>query len=154
MKENLKENYYCWDTVPFPDGCYLLKLTASDRLDNPPGAAKTDEKISLLFTVDNTPPAVEKLVVIAGEDGCYVITGTVHDNTSDIARIEYSVDAGDWVNIFPVDGIFDSKTELFEFSLQDVSEGEHTVVVKTTDSQGNVGTGKVVFEANQGRGLR
>lgn len=150
LKENLKENYYCWDTVIFPDGCYLLKLTASDRPDNPPSAAKTDEKISLPFTVDNTPPVVEKLEPeykrITPDD--YVITGTAHDNTSDIARIEYSVDAEDWVNIFPVDGIFDSKTEFFEFSLQDVSEGEHTVVVKTTDSQGNVGTGKVVFEAS------
>ena len=43
-----------------------------------------------------------------------------------------------------MDGILDSRTEEFEFSI-DVQEGEHTVTVKAQEEAGNTGLGKVTF---------
>jgi len=46
-----------------------------------------------------------------------------------------------------IDGIFDSLTEKIEFTVREVEEGEHTVVLKLVDYFGNVGAGKITFEA-------
>ncbi|MCK4308114.1 hypothetical protein KAW50_07825, partial [candidate division WOR-3 bacterium] len=149
-----------WDTVTFPDGYYLLKVVARDTPDNPPDKEERAEKITDPFLVDNTPPRVEELTYLSPppsrgrikEGGelksmqTHIIKGIARDDASEIAKIEYSLDAKDWIDIFSEDDILDSKEEPFKFTISSLSSGEHTVVVKLTDSQGNVGTGKVVFE--------
>jgi sugar lactone lactonase YvrE len=156
LKANIKATSHRWDSITFPDGYYLLKVIASDSADNPPDKAKTSEKITEPFLVDNTPPRVETLEIHL-KSRKHIIRGTAGDDTSKICMIEYSLDAEDWIDIFPADGIFDSENEPFEFAPLEISSpagvptpvsspGEHTVVVKATDSQGNVGTGKIVFE--------
>ncbi len=39
LKENVKERYFSWDTGAFPDGEYVLRVTASDSPSNPPQQA-------------------------------------------------------------------------------------------------------------------
>ena len=39
----------------------------------------------------------------------------VEDSTSVLKQAEVSVDAGNWRPIFPVDGILDSLSEVFDF---------------------------------------
>ena len=142
LEEEVRKNFYRWDTTAFPDGYYLLKIAASDELDNPADRLLTCEKISEPFLIDNTPPEVSEMEVMEK----MTIKGTAYDETSRILRIEYSVDGEDWVHIFPEDGIFDSKSETFKFILSSLSSGEHTVVVKAADSEGNVGAGKIVWK--------
>ncbi len=162
LKADIKATSHRWDSVTFPDGYYLLRVVATDSPDNPPDKAETSEKITEPFLVDNTPPRMEALEthLISRK---HIIRGTARDDTSKIVLIEYSLDAGDWIDIFPADGIFDSGNEPFEFAPLEIqpltekagpvsSPGEHTVVVKVTDSQGNVGTGKVVFEISPPQG--
>ena len=141
MKEGLKENSYVWDSESFPDGYYVLKISASDEPDNPPEKAMSGEKVSEPFLTDNTSPEIKELKVSRRKN----IEGSTYDATSRILQIEYSLDGEDWVNIFPEDDIFDSQGERFTFSLPPLSATEHTVVLKATDSEGNVGTGKIVF---------
>ena len=144
LKEDVKKNSYCWDSVSFPDGYYLLKIVASDKPDNPPGKAMCCEKITEPFLVDNTPPHINDLKIAQGIN----VRGIACDNISRILLIEYSLDGGKWIQIFPEDDIFDSKSESFSFSLPPLSSGEHTVVVKITDAEGNVGTEKTICSGN------
>ncbi len=142
LKEDIEENSYRWDSVAFPDGYYLLKIVATDKMDNPAEKAMMSEKISEPFLIDNTPPEVKELEITEET----TIKGVAYDDTSRILQIEYSLDGEDWIDIFPGDDIFDSKNEVFEFTVSTLSSGEHTVVVKATDSESNVGAGKVIFD--------
>lgn len=148
IEDELTAKKHDWDTEAVPDGEYHVRIIASDSPDNPERDALFAEKTSEPFTVDNTAPAVSSLRAssVRGQDA-YKITATVSDKLSPVRLAEYSVDAGDWTKVFPVDGIFDSNTEKVEFRVEPLEEGEHTVVLKAVDYFGNVGTGKITFEA-------
>jgi hypothetical protein len=62
-----------------------------------------------------------------------------------INEIQYSIDSGDWNPVFPADKIFDSKEESFLLKIPCVSSEEHTVVINAVDAEGNVGSGRIVF---------
>jgi hypothetical protein len=72
------------------------------------------------------------------------VSGTATDQDSRIARIEFSVDGGDWKQVFPDDAIFDSLTEKFHFDALDLPPGEHAITVRASDSQRNVSVGKII----------
>ncbi len=57
LKDNVKERYISWDTSAFPDGEYVLRVTASDSPSNPPAQALSASLVSDPFLIDNTPPA-------------------------------------------------------------------------------------------------
>jgi hypothetical protein len=61
-----------------------------------------------------------------------------------LKQAEVSVDAGNWRPIFPVDGIVDSLSEVFEFSSIELTPGEHTVAFRIYDQNENVGMGKTI----------
>ncbi|RJP66562.1 MAG: hypothetical protein C4532_15950 [Candidatus Abyssobacteria bacterium SURF_17] len=146
LKDELTEKTYEWDTEAVPDGEYHIKVAATDSPSNPEAEALTDERVSEPFTIDNTPPRVEGLKAARTDTkGSYQITCTVSDNLSPVRTAHYSVDAGDWMPLFPADGIFDSPSERVEFTLDSLEQGEHTIVVKATDYFGNVGAGKITF---------
>ncbi len=147
IEDELTEKNHEWDTEAVPDGEYHVKLVVNDSPSNPEGASLTAERVSEPFMVDNTPPRVESLRAARSRDAIgYNISGVVSDNLSPVRSAHYSIDAGDWVSVFPSDGIFDSLSEKVEFATGLLDEGEHTVVVKTVDYFGNVGAGKVTFE--------
>ena len=145
LKDELTTTSYTWDTETVPDGQYELRVVASDSPSNPPDKAQTAEKVSEPILIDNTRPTVESLKAAPAGDGAWKIRGKAVDAMSIIVEIQYSVDSKDWVAIDPLSGIFDSKTTDFEFTLKNLSKGEHTVAVKAADAAGNRGVGKVVF---------
>src|SRR5260370_31853477 len=61
LKDKLRERYVSWDSTGFPDGQYVLRITASDAPSNPPGQALTATLVSDPFTIDNTPPSISGL---------------------------------------------------------------------------------------------
>ena len=139
-----KTTNLAWHTDRVPDGEYTVKVVASDAPANPPGRDLNAEKVSLPLPIDNTRPKVEKLAVKVQPKGKCVVTGTAHDASSYIAKLEYAVDAGDWISFFPADHILDSSAEPFSFTIDGLKPGEHTIVVTAEDAAGNTGSAKSV----------
>lgn len=135
---------YLWDTSRVPDGKYQIKIIASDEPDNPPTLAISTEKICTPFLIDNTRPRITELEATILADNQYEVKGITKDDTCTISKIQYSLDATDWVSIFPDDQIFDAEEETFRLLTPALPKGEHTIVINAFDSEGNVGSGKVV----------
>jgi sugar lactone lactonase YvrE len=166
LKEGISEKFYSFDAGLLPDGGYIIKVVASDAPSHSPGDALTSDKESGRFEVDTTPPQIESLTA-AMQGGQIHVTFHATDTFSPIKRAEYSVDAGDWQFIEPVDQISDNKAENYRFQiklpdsdgdsvLQQASSGtrksansgaddpEHVVVVRAYDRFDNMGTAKVL----------
>jgi hypothetical protein len=93
--------------------------------------------------VDNTPPVVSDLKArLNGRSA--EISVAVTDSFSVVGETAYSIDAGDWTLVVPEDGIADSTREAYRFSTKELSQGEHSVVVRARDRAGNVSAGKVI----------
>jgi len=101
-----------WDTATVPDGMYVVRLQASDRLDNPQSEALTVEKMSLAFQVDNTPPEISKLKLESTEDGFRISLRAV-DAVSYLAGARLELPDGSSERLDPNDRICDSKREDF-----------------------------------------
>jgi hypothetical protein len=56
-------------------------------------------------------------------------------------KADYALDGGRWVPVFPDDGLFDTPAERITLSLPDLKPGVHVLMLRATDSAGNVGTG-------------
>ncbi|HEX9760336.1 MAG TPA: hypothetical protein VGA40_05435 [Candidatus Acidoferrales bacterium] len=151
LKDKLDQNYYWWDTTTMPDGAYYLKIVASDAPSNPAGSALSAELVSDRFEVDNTPPAVEDLAAevvrfdAAAGRATVRLRFEVRDSYSAIARAEYSLDAGDWMIVFPADRTSDSPHEKYEVTLEGVTPGERTIVVRAFDQFDNTSSAKVTL---------
>ena len=142
LREDLTSPVIAWDTVAMPDGRYTLKIVASDSPGNPADTARTGERASKSFEVDNTPPRVDGLTISPGTNG-HQVTFTAKDDLSPVRSVEYAVNSGPWNVVFPVDGIADSTEESFEFQLEGYNDGGvYTLVVKLTDSLENTATAR------------
>jgi hypothetical protein len=141
LKDKLDTRFYSWDTTSLPDGAYYLKIVASDVPSNPTGEGLSSERESDRFVVDNTPPSIAQLTadsVSAGVRVRFQASAAV----SFITRAQYSLDAGDWTLVFPAGGLSDAPRESYDFQLQKVSPGEHTVTVRVYDQFENVSSAK------------
>ncbi len=91
---------------------FPFRVTASDRLSNPPATARDTELVSAPMLIDNTPPVVSPGAPVRA--GAHLeIPFEAVDAASPLRRFEYSVDAGPWVPMEPVHGIIDSPGEQF-----------------------------------------
>ena len=61
LRDKLKEKLLSWESNTFPDGEYIIRVTASDSPDNPPDQALTASIESERFTIDNTAPKITGL---------------------------------------------------------------------------------------------
>jgi hypothetical protein len=141
LVKGLTEEYFAWDSSLMPDGRYRIKVQASDAPSNLPGSEKKGERITAPFMVDNTPPRVEGS--LKKEDKGAGVDVRVTDTASPIRSLEYSLDAAPWLLASPSDGISDSLSEQYRIPLERLSAGEHTLLLKATDAEGNVGTQSV-----------
>jgi hypothetical protein len=149
LKDNLADKAYSCDASLLPDGGYTVKVVASDAPSHSPGEALTAEKVSRRFEVDTTPPRIANLT--ASVDGTQVrVRFRAEDGFSTIRRAEYSVDAGDWKYVEPVDQLSDARTEDYDFKAaldagKDAA-AEHVVVVRVYDKYENMGAAKTVLK--------
>jgi hypothetical protein len=158
LKDNLDQKYYSWDATAMPDGAYYVKIVASDSPSNPPNAALKTERESERFEIDNTPPVIQKLEGSAAGMNADRSTGvsydlqfTAADATSGIEKAQYSVDGGEWILLAPVQGISDSKTESYSFTVRGLAPGEHTIAVRAYDRFDNVSAGKTTINIAGGK---
>lgn len=142
LAENLTESYYTIDGNRLPDGAYVFRIEASDAPSNPASVALTAEYVTEVVRIDNTPPVI-KAGRPAVEGKKAEVEFDAADATSLIVRGEYSVDGGAWQLVYPVDGIADSASENFKFSVEFKNSGEHVIAFRCADSSSNVGTSMV-----------
>lgn len=139
IARNLTKTSYTWDSQEMPDGLYEARVVASDALDNPPSLAQSRARISEPFTIDKTAPKIEDLEIHQTGDRTFHVTARLVDNLSNILAAQYTLDSSKtWINLLPVDGIFDSPQEALEFNVGPLSPGEHTLVIRVADEHGNV----------------
>lgn len=143
LKSNLPENAWSIDSDSLADGRYYFRVVASDAPANPPSTARTAELVSAPTLIDHTPPVVTAGAPTRSGDHVEIVIDAV-DAASPLRRAEYSLDAGPWVAMAPVEGILDSQSEHFVLKLDGVAPGEHLVVVRALDSANNAGLAKVV----------
>ncbi|SIO63172.1 hypothetical protein SAMN05444166_7263 [Singulisphaera sp. GP187] len=131
---------YDWDTTAVPAGLYRVRVTASDRPSNNPDDTLIRDRVSDPFIVDHDSPTI----AIATQPRGATITLT--DQLTRLVKAAYALDGGDWVPIFPDDGLFDSSKETITVAFPDLKPGSHILVVRTTDAASNVGTGDALIE--------
>ena len=96
------------------------------------------------FVVAHVPPAVTvKVVGMEGEQALLEAQAT--DPLVRLSAASFSVNGKPWVNLFPTDGLFDSKAEQFRFKTDALRPGTYVVVVRVRDAAGNTGSADVVF---------
>jgi hypothetical protein len=143
LKDHLESKYYSWDTTVMPDGVYYLKIVASDAPSNPAGEGLVSERESDRFVVANTPPVISPLTAdIAGGAGTARVRFQATASANFIARAQYSLDAGDWMLVFPMGGLTDAAHENYDFQIQKIAVGEHTITVRIYDQFENVSSAK------------
>jgi|GEM_PF-1142652 len=145
LEKEIASSPFVWDSRKFPDGNYQIKLIASDHQSNPVNAAKTGEKLSDWFIIDNTGPQIEKLNIIKTSNDSLQIAFIVKDQLSVIKEVHYSINGDDWNWVNPVDLVCDSKREEFVFQIKKPAERNHTLVIRAKDDANNVGYGRIVF---------
>jgi len=144
LEEDTEDDSYQWDTRTVPDGVYEVKVTASDAPSNTGTDAKSHEKVSAFFTIDNTPPAVARFEVDLPAAGRLTARVVANDGSGRIRSASYSLDAGDWRAVGAADGIIDSADESFAFEVDNLAPGEHTLTVRVMDDAGNSAAAKKV----------
>ena len=128
----LTEAKYVWNTGSIPDGYYLVRVEASDEPSNPDELSLRSSATSEPIRVDNHPPRIDQLKVHKGR-----VKGRVVDDLGPIARIQMSIDAGPWRDVFPTDSLLDSSRESLDVPLRGLSSGAHIVAVRAFDASGN-----------------
>jgi hypothetical protein len=147
LKDKVPEKYLSWDTAAFPDGEYVLRVTASDSPSNPPDQALSASLVSDPFLIDNTPPRIANLTGTAAAAGNKLdVRWTARDARSTIDHAEYSVNGGDWVLIDPVSRLSDSPEEEYHLLIDRPSSGEQVVAVRVSDEFDNQAVEKVVVK--------
>ncbi|GAC1471475.1 MAG: hypothetical protein NVSMB9_17700 [Isosphaeraceae bacterium] len=136
----ISEKTYAWDTTSVPPGTYRVRLIATDRPSNSASDALTREKTSETFIVDHEGPEVT-LKTTKGR-----VSAALKDKLTRVVKASYALDGGDWVPVFPDDGLFDTPEESVSFSLSEMKTGTHVLVLRATDAAGNVGSGDLLID--------
>jgi sugar lactone lactonase YvrE len=145
LKDNWKEKSLSWDSAAFPDGEYVVRVTASDAPGNPPGEALTSSLISEPFLIDNTPPRIDGLAATAS-GGRIEVRWKATDARSNITKAEYSLNGGDWTLVEPVTRLSDSPVEEYRLTIPRASPGEQVIAVRVNDEYDNQTAAKVIVK--------
>lgn len=143
LVDDVEDPFYTIDSDTIPDGMYVVRIEASDEGSNPADMTLSGQRETPPFAIDNTPPRVTMR-----DDGVPSRRASIHVNVEDqistLKKAEISIDAGVWRPVFSLDGIIDSKSEVFEFQSIELEAGEHIVAFRIYDQNGNVGMGKTI----------
>jgi hypothetical protein len=145
LAQNIEDPHYSWDSSAFPDGRYVLKVTASDSPSNTPGKQLEASLESDPFLIDNTPPVIEGLT--AARNGANLqVKWRARDASSLLTSAEYSVNGGEWKTVDPVTVLTDSPEHDYVLVIENAKPGEHTLAVRVMDEFENQAVAKVVVK--------
>ncbi len=136
VRKDLEDSFLSFDTTALPDGRYLFRVTASDRLSQPESEALTAREESGVVIVDNTPPVL-KLESRKVEGSSLVVTVLATDALSPVTKAEGAVNADRWRLLSAEDGAADSPVERFVFRVPK-PPGPAVLSIRVLDAAGNV----------------
>ncbi len=132
----LSNALYSWDTAPFPDGRYEVRLVASDEDANPPGEGFEDQAVASAVEVDRTAPVLAAFdFTLAGDVA--TVRGEARDTGAFVSKVEVALDDSPWYAAAPDDGLWDEPTERFTLRLEGIPPGDHLLKARALDSLGN-----------------
>ncbi|MDQ3069512.1 MAG: hypothetical protein M3R55_07265 [Acidobacteriota bacterium] len=137
LREGLGDPIAVWDTTSVPDGRYTVRVTASDRATNTPPEALDGERDSDGFDVDNAAPVITIAAPSAASPS--MLRVTVRDGQSGVQKVEFAIGGDRWQVVYPVDGLSDSREEVFEIRLP-AGVDRSRVIIRATDVLQNVST--------------
>ena len=135
LREGLEAPVFTWDTATVPSGRYVFRVIARDQTSNPEGRGLSYERDTEAFDVDNEPPTIQATV-----NGSLVKV-VVNDAVNAIRKAEWAKEAGTWADLSPIDGVADSREEVFEVRLEAILPA--AIVLRATDAFGNVALTRV-----------
>jgi len=133
LKDKLQDRYYAFDSAAFPDGEYVVRVTASDAPGNTPANTLESSLESDPFTIDNTPPEIVDFSM-RPNGSSRTVKFTAKDALTWVDKAEYSIDGSDWILLTPENKVTDSQTLNYSFGV----ESGHTVAVRVFDEDDNV----------------
>ena len=143
LEERYPDTFYTLYASSLPDGIYRLKVVASDAPSNPYNGFLINELVSQPFVIANASPQVE--IISNKVSGKKVEVGyDARVQTGSVATSEFAIDGGDWRLVFPIDGIADSAREEYRITTPDLLVGEHLIIIRASDRDGNTGISKVI----------
>ncbi|MFC2168896.1 hypothetical protein ACFLRW_07925, partial [Acidobacteriota bacterium] len=145
LKDGWVEKIFAFDTLSFPDGNYFIKIEAGDSPSNPLGMDLKSEKTSRQLTIDNSLPLIKNLQVDRNKDSV-TIRFMAEDTFSFIKDAQFLIRPGEWMTIFPKDGICDSKIEEFEVTVLLPPKADNIITIKVKDSRDNVGVARQIIQ--------
>jgi hypothetical protein len=141
--DETRESLSSWDTSTVPDGLYVVRLVASDRLDNPGRTALETTNMCASLLVDHTAPTIQKFQV-QGTTGGVKVSFEAADESGVLAEAWIVLPDGSSERLDPVDGICDSRRESFTAEIPFPDPGRSAppepwrVRVEVADRLGNV----------------
>ncbi len=126
-----------WDTRTVEDGRYEIRVTADDKRSNSPNQALTGSRISDIFVVDNTPPAIED-VLLEVQGKSLRLRFSAVDAYSAIGPVQFTVNSkDDWIGLLPEDLVADTTEEWFTLQMDDMKDGDYVLALAVSDARGN-----------------
>ncbi len=143
LRENQRENFITLDGAALSDGRYVFKIVASDAPSNPLDLTLSGERTSEPVDFDNTPPTVSATGAPQTIGDRARVSFDAIDAASYLTRAEYSVNGGDWQEVFADDGISDGARERYTLNVPLEKTGEYTISLRVFDAGANVGSARV-----------
>jgi hypothetical protein len=143
LRENLRENFLTIDGLTLADGRYIFRVTANDSPSNPSGQILAGERTSEPIDIDNAAPIVSAASPqITGDKSRVSFEAT--DASSYLQKAEYSINGGDWSEVYADDGISDGQRERYTLEVLLKESGEYTITLRVFDANGNAGNARVL----------
>ncbi len=136
------EDFTCTVGSALSQGAHTIYVRAVDAFGS---TTPNDDLVSDLFTVDTGGPSVSlsALSPDPSSDNTPAFSGTASDIFSTISAVSYQIDStiGSWSACTPNDSLYNSSPEAFNCTPPTLSDGNHTIYVRATDSLNNVTAG-------------
>ncbi|MEM6551596.1 MAG: hypothetical protein AAF750_05665 [Planctomycetota bacterium] len=146
LAEGVTDDSVDWDTRRVPDGRYVVRVVASDAVDNPPDMARSVARVSEVVSVDNGRPELAE-VEHAVEGRTLTVSGVASDAFSPLGSLGYSLDGEEEFSVLvPEDLILDSTSEAWSVTLRGLARGPHVLTLRVVDARGNALYRNVFFE--------
>jgi hypothetical protein len=101
--------------------------------------------VSDRFEIANMPPRIENLRAADAGGGAVNVSFEGISSSVSIAHAQYSVDAGDWLTVFPAGLLSDAPKEAYQIQLAGLAPGQHIISVQISDRYENTAAAKVAF---------
>ncbi|MDD8014413.1 MAG: hypothetical protein PHX45_01860 [Acidobacteriota bacterium] len=144
LQDKWADPIFAFDTLSFPDGTYFVQIVASDAPSNPLGTELKAERASRPFVIDNSLPVVKNFSAVRS-GAALDVSFLAEDEYSNIEEVKYLVRPDEWRVVFPVDGIADSRSESFKFTVKTAAGSSDLITVRVKDAFGNVGVHRQTF---------